>query len=231
MSTKVFDAYRIPLEKLNEEILRARTKVLDKIESCIRNSYIPLRISEDKLKELKLDKLSHESIACGLALFIAEKANKGNERQLGDLECWLNVWFYDGWVYIHPGASSSPGLLESIGVPEYGEDYAYWNNSDVPEWVESPEDYDDKSTWPESFKKWESRGEFWEDIADEVVPRLTVDLFSVKNYPLVTKLEERFNPIKDDALARDSYIAYLSFQLNDIEVKNNAKRKEPEQNH
>lgn len=209
MSTKVYGAYRIPIDKINEEIFRTRSLVFNRIEEYIRKGFLNDEVTKAVREKLEID-VSPEAAACALALIIAKKANEGNERQLGDLQCWLAIFYWQGRAYIWPMASSSRGLLDDITVPNYGEDYEYFDNTDPPNWVKIPDeqDYDDETTWSESYKKWEERRDFWWDIADKKAPRMVVYLFDIDNHKHLSKIEDRFTPLKGNQVFTETYSTF-----------------------
>lgn len=170
MSTKIWEAYRLPKDKLNEitDILHDTlfNYYIFFIKTVIDNmkpEYIAEKLKEDdkknyavflyknydeKLIPNKMDRVKYE-------IYIEEaiKAAAKSERTLiYDIECGFNCWFDDKYAYIIPIYSLGMFGWDRIKLvfPTYVEDYHYQNSTDKPENITQEE--------------WETREAKWKEL-------------------------------------------------------------------
>lgn len=165
MSTKIYCAYRFPLDRASEGVEHFHSLLLKQaIEpyDLVLNTF-----TEEMFQHL------FEAVGKGI---LAPKAEPGEEltirkkmlsfsdlmvagdkdtRRLFDrVTCGFNCWVHsDGFMYIIIVANFNHSL-ESETHPEWVENFSYWNNTDPPE------GFDDEA----GYKRWEARGEKWAEV-------------------------------------------------------------------
>lgn len=158
MSIKVYEAYRLPVSKLSEFLEMAhragRLNFAQQVKEwrieCVEVTQADI---EDKwAKELQnpysLCWLDKEKVALRLKWqwledkYRAEAAEFSSDSCLFHVQAGFRMWVRGRYVYLYPRGQGSFGAL-----PDYVEDYSYWDNTDPPEWV--------------SPQAWGARGRFW----------------------------------------------------------------------
>lgn len=154
MSTKIYEAYRIPLSKLNNFIDFSREYTLRKVAQNylqlmkaveIDMATLPNHINPDDKAVVKRWEMHNRF----------DGVIKNMEKHLNGplktedpfyLECGLNIWIYRQHAYIIPIKSH----ITNARKPSYVKNYCYWNNTDRLSGI--------------SDKEWEARGDVWEKI-------------------------------------------------------------------
>jgi hypothetical protein len=158
MSTKIYNARRISIARLNSFLGIVRRAVLKRAAWQVGK----VEIDRDALK-LKFDeKAAHwrkdgqepppwleRSLWTQTALDVCEAASAKPERDLAAaLDCSLNVWIDGRYAYIIPCGEEY--LYEKVRYPKWAEDYSYWNNTDPPDGI----------TW----RAWKERSKVWDRV-------------------------------------------------------------------
>lgn len=139
MSTKIYNAARVPLKDLNRFIDYVHTqgekdarKIVMSAVSDMKFAPIPDWVGRapNPIRALERWKVN-ETID-----FISK-----NPTWFVNLEKWINVWIRGRYAYI---------MLCNLRRPRWAEDYSYWNNTDAPKRI--------------SQKAWDARGKVWGEI-------------------------------------------------------------------
>lgn len=117
MSTKIYEAYRIDIERLDEVLDFVRDKVYELAIDCIKTTFV--------------DNKAFDFNTRNLIKVIIEISN-----EVSFLDYGLNVWIKDDYCYIIPVTSSN--IYENI-FPEFAEDFSYWDGADKPDDVSGTE--------------------------------------------------------------------------------------------
>jgi hypothetical protein len=183
MSTKIYEAYRCPASKLNEFIDCFRAHALKFTVKFIReymSKLLPEAVAEYQKKHTYW---KEPSLRFHKVMELCVEDSRRPEKGAFQLDCGLNIWLYRGKAYIIP-ICHLRGLLKGFKLPEWAEDYCYWNNTDEPEGV--------------PYEEFKARGDMWEKIncgegkADHNSRRLyhsVIDLERVSNYTDIGMLE------------------------------------------
>jgi hypothetical protein len=154
MSTKIYEAYKIPVARLVEwqEFFNngCRKYIIGRLRKC----EVPKEEADkfrSRRKEFRGDKWEWSdkeiSISWGFSRWMLE--SKSGRIGAFNFDSSFNFWIKDGMAYIIP---YWPCGMKAR-VPDWCEEYRYWNNCDHPENI--------------SYEEWEERGEVWEDLALE----------------------------------------------------------------
>jgi hypothetical protein len=150
MSTKIYEAYNIPLARLGEwqEFFHKACK--KHIIKVLRDNKgeVSKDISEEFRKRSSGGKsYSEDDISICLMLARWVKESKRGFNSALNFDSSFNFWIREGDVYIIPYWPC--GMKPN--VPNWSKDYSYWDNSDYPGNI--------------SYEKWEERGYIWNKIA------------------------------------------------------------------
>lgn len=161
MSTKIYEAYRIPLDRLNEFISYVRPQMMHRVGEYMYE--LMIGIKNEVVDEIYRDKYPdgaaegrEENAKLYIRLEKVEEMMKEDlikrpyERSIFDPVCGLNIWILDQNAYIIPVFTSLRGLSDKIDYPDFAFDYSYWNNTDQPENV--------------TDEDWEKRRDTWEEL-------------------------------------------------------------------
>lgn len=161
MGTKIYEAYRIPIPRLNEFIDIARAgawtkayKVTDNLitialkENNITFDSMPPHIKELAAREGAEKVWNAYKNSKGWNLIEDLVVNREGKDPLFNLTCGLNIWLRNGRAYIIPIGSYMD--LSISRLPGWVEDYCYFNNVDRPEEITS--------------RQWKQREKTWEKI-------------------------------------------------------------------
>ncbi len=158
MSTKIYTAWRVPQRRLNEfldlvdpQIFASVIKDTERMMDIV----LPEAVDAERkrrypngwragITQERVDRV----ICCEKALELAQQARQKGIWQLS-LDCGFNVWLYRTRAYVIPWGPLS--YYEKLAVPEWAEDYSYWNNSDRPDTI--------------SRQAWEARARTWDKVA------------------------------------------------------------------
>ena len=160
MSTKIYVAYRIPRSKIDHFIAEARKLVfagaVEQMERLMWNvkkkkalKAIGCVKKGQKRKWVKEggERFNRLSYAFEWPIEDSERGVRGF-----NLDSWLNCWPNGRYWYIIPCWPDGVKIKDE-DLPEYVEEYGYWNNVDPPEHV----------TW----KQWRERERKWEEVCVE----------------------------------------------------------------
>lgn len=179
MSTKIYQAFRAPqehfreaLEFLHGTLLSASVDNLKTWADGLDEEKIKERYKIPAEKSLRLEMRLHAIYETLADLYRSHKDDI--------LGCGFNIWFHsDGMVYFIPwGMPGITNSLDKVELPDFVEEYAYWNNTDPPEWAADDEGY----------ARWEERGRVWEDVgpnsggADHFRWRLTHEVVTASHW-------------------------------------------------
>lgn len=134
MSTKIYNAWRMPIRVYSEKFLPA----------------LRLHIFSVAVKHAKIMLRGKTSINA-LSKVYQEMKEASESRHRGLFSCVdfsINVWFYKNRAYVIP--YGEPVLFSKFKPPKGVEDYCYWNNSDHPDDV--------------TRRQWVSRDKMWEKV-------------------------------------------------------------------
>ena len=160
MSTKIYEAYRFPAEKLDEFLAHVRPRMLkgffEKIERLMVLGWTKKELDAidekvaclDYLKDATPERIeaTRERYRWYALQSKLRSASVSFEKSAYNVDASWNLWIYNGWVYTIPYGRYKHGAKELNFV----EDFSFWNNSDGPDDV--PE---------EEFR---ARGEVWEKV-------------------------------------------------------------------
>lgn len=158
MSTKIYNARRVPVARLNAFIGIVRRAVLKRAAwqvGKVEIDRVALKAKVDGYND-RWRKDGQEppvwlerSLWTEAALDVCEAASAKPERDLvAALDCSLNVWIYGRYAYII--ACGEEYLYEKVRYPRWAEDYSYWNNTDAPDGI--------------TQRAWDERGKVWHRV-------------------------------------------------------------------
>lgn len=151
MSTKIYEAYRIPVSRLGEWLEHFHNGCRDYIIERMCKCEVPeeeevIFRSRRKGGGDKAEWSKEEISKCwGLWRWMVE--SKGGRVGAFNFDSSFNFWLYNGEAYIIPYWPC--GMR--VKVPDWCEGYEYWDNSDHPGNV--------------NYEEWKDRGERWEELA------------------------------------------------------------------
>lgn len=162
MSTKIYEAYRVPISRLNEFIEFVDRAMFDRVIAHIRRAmgFIDCRGIDAEIKEKypdadrEKDPARYDRIHRYMIWEKVMEAAMANSEKMDrdfdyDFNCSVNIWINGRYAYAIPYGERP--ILEKIRYPKWVEDYAYWNNTDHPEHL--------------TRQQWLARGRMWEKVA------------------------------------------------------------------
>jgi hypothetical protein len=148
MSTKIYYARKVPINRLNEFIDCIRPQVYDYAQKTIEK-LIP-QVTDEHIKKAqegcswkKVDAIRLES-----SIDLLKGVAKLKERTPIDIEFGLNIWLLDDYAYIIPVGEMV--RRTELTYPDFSVDYSYWNNTDQPDDI--------------TDKEWDERSEVWDKV-------------------------------------------------------------------
>lgn len=198
MSTKIYEARRLPVRRVGEfiefvdgEMMKPVLRHVRKLMAGVKPEFIDTFLKEqygiekkNQAKEPKLENLKRFA-AFSAVLAEAKKAAASNEwnghSMVFDLNCGWSMWTRGGLAYMTPFGPQ--WLFRSpFKYPEWAEDYSYWNNTDRPEGV--------------SQRAWDARGDMWDKVWDRFrkFNFHIIDLLPPRHIESQTKLEMKLFP-------------------------------------
>lgn len=158
MSTKIWQASRVPIEKLNDYLVLCRsesmgrvvTKAYELLKKLDWDKFAPEVVveTEKKIKDWGITNLERQRMFRNSQMIehlgrgaFRDATNK-LERSLFDMESSFNIWIDETYAYLIPY-----GLAE-LPVTSYSEDFHYQNSTDKPEHIS-------QSEWDARHDKWE----------------------------------------------------------------------------
>lgn len=158
MSTKIYEAYRIPINKYNDFanwFKETGTKEMVKYFWNIIGNMKPEDMCEIVLEHCDDTSDQYDAISALLHHLYKEAvlpASTSNEKSPVDPD--FGFWAFPNgkYLYIIPNIPQWMVYdLWSLGeYPEYAEDYSYWNNTDKPDEI--------------SNNEWRKRGRKWDEL-------------------------------------------------------------------
>lgn len=159
MSIKIYEAYRFPLNKLNEFITHVRPRMLEDFYSKI-DRLMQIGVTVDELDEIDKEVASWEHLKDApseqiekakywmrwtkLSDKLRSASNSLEKSSLYDVDASWNFWICDELVvYAIPYGQYKHGAREL----DYVEDYCYWNNTDPPDDMPEEEFYERGEVW------------------------------------------------------------------------------------
>lgn len=113
MSTKIYYAYRAPMDHVNEAIDWLRESMMEAVIGYL------IWLTDDA-KDMSV------------ALTEVEAQGFDSMRNHWDISCGFNLWIHSGYAYIIPIAEGF--IMKRVGdPPSWLVDYSYWDNVDPPE--------------------------------------------------------------------------------------------------
>ena len=163
MSTKIYEAYKIPLNKLNDfrnefniqntlEIKEVIKHIVEKSKDFDFSKYTNKRNEGRKkhgLEDLSGEELDNYKMAILLAPCVVASRKQNHHY---NIDCFFNIFLKDENAYIIPTMISNFHKRVNFNPPEYSENFSYWNNTDKDEEV--------------SEEEWENRGNIWYEFLD-----------------------------------------------------------------
>lgn len=180
MSVKIYDGLRVKSEKIVDFLDWSRDFcigfVKNQIEgfmAAVPDEDVPAPKSHVDSKEKA--EIYDRSKRLQIVMKEVEKASKSSYTDVYDLDCGLNLWVHpsDGYIYVVPIANYRIVRKLMSGLPEWVEEFSYWDNTDTPENV--------------SYKDWHLRGKKWAEVctgtekASHNARRLFHEIFSGKD--------------------------------------------------
>ena len=184
MSTKIYYAYRFHRSKLEHFLEFARNLVftratvrMEQLMDTVGDELartVPAGIADDERidNEKWLDeggeRFNRLSKAFELPIVASRKGVRGF-----NLDSWMNLWPNGDYWYVIPEWPDGSGIDREKDLPDYVEEYGYWDNVDQPEGVTDAE--------------WDLRANKWKEICidDHDRSRLSHTIIEAKCYTLV----------------------------------------------
>lgn len=155
MSTKIYDAWRFPSERLNEYLDWSRKQVLKTVKKRVIELMEALqpKIIEgfgEPLEHFKngRDVWERHKRMDYIMKCCREAANSKQRDVIFDIECGINLWLHNGMFYAV--AVTENWIADSLRKPpDWVEEYHYQNSTDKPDEVSNEE-------WDERRDNWEA---------------------------------------------------------------------------
>lgn len=181
MSMKIYEGYRVPLNKLNATILFIKKRMIStaidfvsKNMATIKDEVVKQDIDKRKSSfcsnpnddPVFLDK--YYRLARVYAMFILSSRKN---HWFMNIDCFVKVFIDSKYAYFYavgPNTISGSGITK---MPRYVEEYSYWNNTDKPEHIGN--------------KEWKLRAKKWNKLLSNNYPYMVYDIISMKD-PLKT---------------------------------------------
>ena len=160
MSTKIYEAYRFPKNKLEEFISLFNTicfeQVAEEVSSVILQDLCKNAVRKQlfgpKWRSKKINRdYDDAEIEVIWSLAEAMMMSKTGRNSRLHLDCSFNLWMKGKYAYVVPYVADCIKLEKHL--PKWCEDYCYFNHSDQPEGI--------------SNKQWKQREMIWEELALE----------------------------------------------------------------
>lgn len=153
MSAKVYFAWRCKKSKMYESLAFLKESAMvvvdkwwGKVLSCVDESKMIKKLEEAgrEVTEWSIDnEKRHEA-----QKLIEGICNQPARAPGIDLECGVYVWLKGHYAYFMAmGEIANRGHMDTGELPDYLEEYGYWNNTDKPDDI--------------SYRAWDARGKLW----------------------------------------------------------------------
>lgn len=160
MSTKIWTAWRFPIERLREFQDSVRPQmfgwVIEEVEHlmrCVTDEHVASKMAEYRKDGVWTGAFSEADTERGIrvraTVKLAQRARDEYGAWMLTLDCGFNVWLHEGLCYVIPWGM--PNRHESLSLPDWAEDYHYQNSTDKPRHI--------------SKAKWEERAQTWDVVA------------------------------------------------------------------
>lgn len=160
MSTKIYEAWRIPSNRLRSFLDIVRKRVIKNVSYQI--GVVMGEVDPTKLKEKvegyrkgwekdggKMPAWVEKGVWTEMAMDLCELASAKSERDLvAALDCGFNIWILGKFAYLIPWGERY--LFEKVRWPKWAKDYHYQNSSDRPDDV--------------SASEWRAREKMWDRL-------------------------------------------------------------------
>lgn len=182
MSIKIWNACRVPLPKFYKFLDETRKEAEEQVADIVK-SYMGNLKPESIVKWMGDQKINPEIFITWLYFEFVENvlkpASASGQYRLTNLDCCLWVYLDSRYAYvIYSFPMYFARYLVLTTIPEYAQDFAYWNNTDKPDHI--------------SEKEWKARGKKWYTLLDRPAVRYDITSFE-HNYHI-----EILNRIKND---------------------------------
>jgi len=143
VSTKIFEGKRFPKTKLGEFV------------DTVRPAHYAFILEQARhlaaaIKPEVLDKNTWHARTRKITDIFRKVAAESHRTPLLDLECGWRIWWPRGrWAYTVPWGEYL--TRHELELPDFVEDYPYWNSTDPPEGMESGAGY----------RRWRRRAKHW----------------------------------------------------------------------
>jgi len=144
VSTKIYEGKRFPKAKLAAFIRDVRHAQWQIIRDRAR-----LIASQLKAERVEVDTWSHRVMAT-MDMF-REIAKESFRRPWFDLECGWKIWIPEKGRFTFASPWGEHELRGNLVMPDYVEDYPYWDNTDPPEGMRDGAGY----------RRWRRRAKDW----------------------------------------------------------------------
>lgn len=158
MSTKIYEAYRLPAKNLNKFLDRAKNHSMNKVVERVQllmDSMKPEGFYKALVKKWKDEKYIKEYYRDGnptqytrfdvVMDCCREAATHSRRDPIFDIECGWSARMYEDDAFLIPYGEEY--LRKDFRVPRYAKDFSYWNNTDKPDNVSDKE-------WNNRYKTW-----------------------------------------------------------------------------
>jgi hypothetical protein len=154
MSTKIWTAWRFPVDRLREfqdtvkpQMFTAVIADVERLMATVKDEYVAEKLERRRgpngfafpVEDVERD------IRCDAVLRLADRARDQYGAWMLTLDCGFNIWLHEGRCYVIPWGN--PRYYEDLQVPEWAEDYHYQNSTDRPKSI-TEDEWDDRArTW------------------------------------------------------------------------------------
>lgn len=157
MSTKIYEAYRVPVRRLAELLDIVRKAVVKRaahqvgvVMGVVDGAKLKERVDDYRKSWETAGKTmpawTERSVWTEMALDLCEAASAKMERDLdAALDCGLNIWIRGAFAYVIPWGEGY--LFEKVRWPKWAVDYRYQNSTDRPDDISA-------RAWRERKKMW-----------------------------------------------------------------------------
>lgn len=155
MSTKIYQAFRCPASKWPDFIDWARGKLL--VEAVKQTEKLMFHVDvppDPPPKTVRSAAGWRQRQRLKGVIKEAARAAESPYHDPFDLACGLNIWFHKGKVYAVPIGPEVIVRALNDDLPDWVEDYCYYNNADPPEDV--------------SARAWRQREKNWEEVCLDI---------------------------------------------------------------
>jgi hypothetical protein len=161
MSIKIYEAYRVPTSRLNEFIkffsnrqIELKAIQIRRLMGAVKDEIVEAEIADSNVisRATNVDQLERyrEAIRFNHVIGSAKEAAEKPYRSVIDAECGLHFHILGKYAYLRPYSSEWESGIE---VPDWVDDYSYWNNTDQPENVSDDEWDERRETWSKTDKE------------------------------------------------------------------------------